>query len=72
MRSSFSRAIFSWWNAHAAPAPGCTPCPAAMSIPMRAFAVRSACWRELGRLSADQFFEDHAAIVREMTGALID
>lgn len=32
----------------------------------------SACWHELGRLSADQFFEDHAAIIREMTGALID
>ncbi|QGM44475.1 NUDIX domain-containing protein [Methylocystis heyeri] len=32
----------------------------------------SAGWHELGRLRADQFFEDHAAIIREMTGALID
>ncbi len=29
-------------------------------------------WVELGRLKAEQFFEDHAAIIREMTGALID
>lgn len=32
----------------------------------------SAAWHELGRLRADQFFEDHAAIIRELTGALID
>jgi bifunctional NMN adenylyltransferase/nudix hydrolase len=32
----------------------------------------SAAWHELGRLGADRFFEDHAAIIREMTGALID
>ena len=42
------------------------------------FAVRgdddaaSARWHELGRLHAGRFFEDHAAIIREMTGALID
>lgn len=44
----------------------------------RLFAVRGdddaagAGWREFGRLRANQFFEDHAAIIREMTGALID
>jgi len=42
------------------------------------FAVRgdddasTARWVELGRLKADQMFEDHAAIIREMTGAMID
>ncbi len=29
----------------------------------------SARWHELGSLRADRFFEDHAAIIREMTGA---
>ncbi len=49
-------------------------------LPARAslFGVRgdddaaSARWHELGRLSADRFFEDHAAIIREMTGAAIE
>ena len=29
-------------------------------------------WVELGSLKAEHFFEDHASIIREMTGALID
>jgi bifunctional NMN adenylyltransferase/nudix hydrolase len=42
------------------------------------FAVRgdddaaSARWRELGALRADEFFEDHAAIIHEMTGATLE
>ncbi|MBL8590480.1 MAG: bifunctional nicotinamide-nucleotide adenylyltransferase/Nudix hydroxylase [Methylobacteriaceae bacterium] len=32
----------------------------------------SARWHELGSLRADAFFEDHAAIIREMTGATLE
>jgi bifunctional NMN adenylyltransferase/nudix hydrolase len=34
--------------------------------------ARAAKWRPLGSLRADMFFEDHAAIIREMTGATLD